>query len=283
MKRSIRPVVLTAALSRAFAVGLFCAAVGVLGSSVAHADEDEEFDRRDALAISQAAIGRTIGDHAFQSTRGQEISLDQFRGKPLVISLIYTSCYHICPATTQHLAKVVRKARSVLGEESFNVVTIGFDTAHDTSDAMRIFAAQQNVALPGWEFLSGDQQTIDALAAELGFQYTQTPSGFDHLIQASVVNAEGKVIRQVYGIQFDTPHLIEPLKVLVFGESESDTFFEQVTAKVKLFCTVYDPASDSYKFDYSIFVGLFIGLVLGGLFIYLIAREWGISRKASRA
>jgi protein SCO1/2 len=242
---------------------------------------DQPFDRKEALAVSQGAIGVSIGDHVFRSSRGEDVSLSNYQGKPLVISLIYTSCHHICPATTQHLADVVGKARDVLGEDSFHVVTIGFDAVNDTPERMRVFAAEQGVSPQGWDVLSGDQAVIDELAAELGFQYHATPSGFDHLIQASIVDPEGTVYRQVYGIRFDTPHLIEPLKVLVFGGEASGSLFDEIAAKVKLFCTVYDPASDSYMFDYSIFVGLFIGLVLGGLFLYLLYREWMASRKAS--
>jgi len=217
----------------------------------------------------------------FRSVNGQDIHLAQFRGKPLVISLIYTSCYHICPATTQHLAKVVRKARSVLDEDSFHVVTIGFDAANDTPERMRVFAAEQGVDFQGWDVLSGEAGDIEALTTELGFQYHATPNGFDHLIQASIVDADGVVYRQVYGIQFETPHLIEPLKVLVFGEAETTSLLDDITAKVRLFCTVYDPASDSYRFDYSIFVGLVMGLVLGSVFLYLLYREWMTSRRAS--
>ena len=201
--------------------GMLAVMLGLLIGATVSAADTGEFERSEALAISQAAIGNTIGDYRFQNTHGQEVSLERYAGRPLVVSLIFTSCYHICPATTQHLAKVVRKARSVLGDASFSVVTIGFDAPNDTPDAMRVFAAQQSVNLSDWDFLSGDQATIDALAAELGFQYFPTPSGFDHLIQSTIVDAEGRIFRQVYGIRFDTPHLIEPLKVLVFGEDES--------------------------------------------------------------
>lgn len=248
---------------------------------VAFADEPPAFDRDEALAISQAAIGRPVGDHRFRSVNGEEVSLSRYRGKPLVISLIYTSCYHICPTTTQHLARVAGKARDALGDGSFHLVTLGFDAANDTPERMRIFAAEQGVEPRDWDVLSGDQTTIDALARELGFQYYPTPNGFDHLIQASIVDADGIVYRQVYGIRFDTPHLIEPLKVLVFGGHEATSLLDGITARVRLFCTVYDPASDSYRFDYSIFVGLVMGLVLGGFFLYLLYREWVTSRKAS--
>jgi len=181
----------------------------------------DRFDRSTALAVSQAAIGRPVGDGVFHTSNGVPRQISDYAGKPLVISLVFTSCHHICPTTTKHLATVVEKARDVLGEDSFSVVTLGFDAPNDTADAMRVFAAQQGVDLDGWDFLSGDQADIDALAADLGFQYYPSPSGFDHLIQSSIVDADGIVFRQVYGIQFETPHLIEPLKALVQGAGEA--------------------------------------------------------------
>jgi protein SCO1/2 len=260
------------------ALVLVCSAQGLLADDKTGA----EFERSAALEISQAAIGVKVGDYRFYNTQGQVRSVSDYAGKPLVVSLIYTSCYHICPTTTQHLATVVSKAQDALGDDSFSVVSVGFDTANDTADAMRVFARQQNVDIDGWEFLSTDAETIDALAADLGFQFFSTGSGFDHLIQSSVMDADGVVVRQVYGIRFDTPHLIEPLKALVFGEDASASLFDQLTARVKLFCTVYDPTSDRYRFDYSIFVGLVMGLVLGGGCIYLFVREWRHSRRHAR-
>ena len=50
--------------------------------------------------------------------------------------------------------------------------------------------------------------------------YEPSPKGFEHLIQASVVDPEGKVIQQAYGMDFDTPLLVEPLKRLVFSVDE---------------------------------------------------------------
>jgi protein SCO1/2 len=249
-------------------------AIALLVLVCAHASAEEPFDRTQALAESQAAIGRKVSEHQFYTTVGMIRRLSDYAGKPLVISLVFTSCHHICPTTTQYLAKVVRKARKVLGDDSFSVVTIGFDTVHDTADAMRTFAREQNVAIDGWDFLATDAATIDALSRELGFQFQPSGGGFDHLIQSTIVDADGVVFRQVYGIEFDTPHLIEPLKVLVFGADPSHSLVEQVTARVRLFCTVYDPASDTYRFDYSIFVGLLVGIVMGALFIVLLVREW---------
>lgn len=237
-------------------------------------------DRDAALRISQAAIGRQVGDYAFNGIDGTRHQLAQYRGKPLVISLIYTSCYHICPTTTRHLAEVIERAQSVLGEDSFAVVTVGFDAARDTPQAMKDFASEQKVAAVHWDFLSSDAQTIAAFSRDLGFQFRPTGGGFDHLLQTTILDADGVVRRQVYGMDYDTPILIEPIKRLIFGEKLSEGFFERMTNKFRLFCTVYDPAADRYRFNYSILVGLAMGAAMGIFFIFLLVREWRYSRRA---
>lgn len=233
------------------------------------------YDDKQALRISQAVLGKTPRDAVFtRAGAAGRVRLSDYRGKPLVVSLVYTSCHHICPTTTQHLAKIVRTARAALGTDSFRVVTIGFDTPQDTPAAMAQFARARRVDLPGWDFLSADAETIGQLTASLGFLYFNAPQGFDHLIQATVIDADGKIYRQVYGMNFDTPLLVEPLKELVFGTPRSASFLEGLGNRIKLFCTVYDPATDRYRFDYSIFLGGVIGLTSLGLAAFLLWQEW---------
>lgn len=240
-----------------------------------------EFDNKTALKISQDAIGRNLGDYRLRDRAGKPVRLADYRGRPLVVSLIYTSCYHICPTTTRYLAKVVRTAQAALGPDRFRVVTIGFDTPNDTTEAMRVFARQQDVDdIDGWEFLSADADTIAALARDLGFIYFRSPKGFDHLIQATVVDAEGKIYRQVYGTSFDTPLLVEPLKALVFGGTPDEPVLSHLLNRVRLFCTTYDPSTDSYRFDYSLFVGMGIGAIIILLIVVYLVRE---ARRARRA
>lgn len=239
-----------------------------------------KFDEKAALALSQGVIGKTVGDYTLTATDGRKRHLSEYRGKPLVISLIYTSCYHICPTTTQHLAKVTRIARAALGAESFNVLTIGFDTPKDTPVAMRQFAQDQGIDIRGWLFLSADATAMQGLTKDIGFISYAAPHGFDHLIQATVIDAQGKIYRQVYGMTFETPLLVEPLKELVFGEPVTPSLLSSLSNKIKLFCTVYDPTTDKYRFDYSIFMGLFIGASSIGVVSFLVLREWRRTRRA---
>ena len=67
----------------------------------------EEYDREAALAASQAAIGQPLGDYTFRNTDGQTFRLQDLAGKPVIVSMIYTSCHHICPMITKNLEEKV--------------------------------------------------------------------------------------------------------------------------------------------------------------------------------
>ena len=227
-----------------------------------------------ALSYSQAAIGRKLANYRFTDSKGNEVTMADFRGKPLVVSFIYTSCADSCPIITQTLADAAASARDALGEDSFSVISIGFDSASDRPERMRYFANQQGIDVSDWKFLSGDLPTMTGLAENLGFIFYTSPKGYDHLSQVTVIDGEGTVYRQVYGQTFELPLLVEPLKELVFGTQAPFASVGDLIKKVRLFCTIYDPAMDRYRFDYSIFIQLFVGtLIVGGMFVFVV-REW---------
>ena len=231
-------------------------------------------DEAGALRIGQAAIGRQLADHALLDAAQKPVRLADFRGNPLVVNLIYTSCSSICPTTLQTLDDAVGAAQKALGENSFAVVTIGFDAAHDTPSRMRAFARAQGIDRPNWWFLSGDAGTVAALIDEIGFTVYPSAQGFDHLALTTVVDQQGVVYRQIYGGVFEAPTLVEPLKDLVLGRRSGWTSLEGLVNRVRLFCTLYDPRTGAYRFDYAPFVGMAIGLVaLAGMAGFAI-REW---------
>jgi len=237
----------------------------------------KDFDSDQALKISQAVVGRAVAGYSLHDRNGKLVKLSDFRGKPLLISLVYTSCFHICPATTQNLARAVRATRSAVGDDKFFIVTIGFDALHDTPERMLGFAHQQGVSGErNWRFLSADKATIARLAKNIGFIFSPSPKGFDHLIQTTVVDKEGKIYRQLYGMNFDPSNLTEAMKELVFGLSPTTLNLSSLINRARLFCTVYDPSTGTYKFNYAMIFGMIVGvLVLGitGFFLFRLMRD----------
>lgn len=241
----------------------------VLGA--AGGEADPRYDPAAALRISEAAVGRPLGAYTVTDTLNRKRTLGEFRGKPLVISLVYTSCADVCPVVSESLADAVDVAQKVLGRDRFTVVTLGFDARNDTPQRMLAFARSHGLLKPDWEFLSGDAATVERLADEIGFQYFPSPRGFDHVTQTTLVDAEGVIFGQIYGADFEPPRLVEPLKDMVLGRGRSLGGLAGLVDQVRLFCTFYDPASGRYRFDYSLILSLGIGgASLGTLGIVLV-------------
>lgn len=236
--------------------------LAVLASAASEAAlRNEGFDVKRALTASQGAIGRQLGGHTLTRSDGKSVRLDQYRGKPLLISFIYTGCFQICPSTTRNLKLAVRDAERALGPGRLNVISIGFNQPFDTPDAMAVFARAQGVDLPNWHFLSVDQATLEALAREVGFVFQGAAAGFEHVTQITVVDAEGRVYRQVYGDNFPLPQLVTPLKELIAGQTPEGQTLAQLVERVRILCTVYDPVSGQYRYKYAILLE-----IAGGLF-----------------
>jgi len=205
-----------------------------------------------ALQISQSAIGKPVGDHAFLDRQGRQVRLADYRGKPLVVNFVYTGCFSVCPTTTARLAKAIREARKTLGTGAFRVVTIGFNLPYDSPEAMRDFARRYGIDDPSWEFLSPFARQLPQLVADFGFESVRTAGGFDHITQLTILDADGKVFRQVYGDEFALPLLIDPLQQLVTGTPMPVASLAQIAERIRILCTVYDPRTGRYRFKTSV-------------------------------
>jgi protein SCO1/2 len=231
----------------------------------------QNVDLTAALEASRAAVGRRLADYAFRDTMGVRTRLSTFGGRPVIINMVYTACTDFCPVTVQSLARAVEGAQDALGPDSFSVLTIGFDTRTDHPAQMRAYAKGQGIDFPNWHFLSADAQTILALTEQLGFAFYRAPQGFDHIAQTTIIGAEGQVFRQVYGADLSVASIVEPLKQLRYGETANLASLDNIVERIKLFCTLYDPDEDAYRFDWSIFTGIVVGLLcITGLAAFLI-------------
>jgi len=237
------------------------------------------FDEHLALKESQAVIGRHVGDYRFTDSNGTPVRFADLRGKPLVVHFVYTGCFQVCPATTQFLATAVKQAERTLGPGAFRVATIGFNLPFDDPASMRAFARKFGVSSPDWLFLTPEAQSLPALTANFGFRYEATAAGFDHLLQVTILDRDGRVYRQVYGEAFEAPLFTGALLELAQNAPVEQAGLGAMLEKVRLLCTVYDPAAGRYRLNYVVLIELLVGasVVLSG-FAFLIL-EWRRRRR----
>lgn len=266
---------------KAFLMGL----LGLLLATApqAAAQPGPRIDAAQALEISEAAIGRQTGDHRLLRSDGSTLTLSQLAGRPVVVSLIYTSCSTVCPVTTQTLKTSVAQARKSLGHDAFQIVTIGFDARNDTPRRMTAFARDNSIdGDPLWHVVSASPATLEALLEEVGFSYSGAAGGFEHVSQTTILDAGGRVYRQVYGDEFPLPVFVEPLKELVFGIRVSSFTPTALAERLRFICTVYDPKTGRYRTDYAIYIGITAGAISLLLMAWVILRMWRQNRRFER-
>jgi protein SCO1/2 len=84
--------------------------------------------------------GLRAPDFALRNQDGQKVSMRALRGKPVIVTFLYTHCDDTCPAQAQ----TVRGALDQLGED-LPAVAIAVDPPRDTPESARAFLSEQRV------------------------------------------------------------------------------------------------------------------------------------------
>lgn len=272
-----------AALLLAWATGWCGGSLLPAHAASAQADEVRGLDARLALRASEEAVGRVLGEHLFRDRSGRTVGLSGYRGKPLLVSFIYTGCFQICPGTTRALQQTVEALQKSVGPGQFNVVSIGFNQPEDSPEALKAFAAQFHIRSDNWEFLSPRAADVAALTRDFGFLFQATPAGFDHVLQLSLVDSQGRIVRQIYGEQLNAADLGEPLRLLLAGSPVThERVLEGMLERIRLVCTVYDAKTGSYRVDYTLPLQIAGGLTFFVVMVVFFINEWRATRPRAR-
>lgn len=240
-------------------------------------------DATAALRASQAAIGRQLADFTLLDREGRPVRLSDYRGKPLLVNFIYTGCFQVCPTSTRALAEALQAMSGGFDTTQFNVVSIGFNQPADSPQAMKAFALQHRIGSPNWNFLSAPAAIVGTLTREFGFVYAPTQAGFDHLLQVGIVDANGRLVAQVYGDDFSADRLGEPLRRLLADQPlPAQLSLADIVEKVRVLCSVYDPKSGTYRVSYSLAFEVAGGITFAVAMLWFFALEWRERRRLRR-
>lgn len=245
------------------------------GLTLSTLDENAAFER------SQAIVGKPMQNFVLLDRDGKPVELSRYKGKPLLVNFVYTACFQVCPTTTRNLQKAVAETVNVMGADRFNIVTIGFNQPFDSPQAMKDFAKRYGLDLPNWEFLSPAQAIVNDVTQGFGFSFVATAAGFDHLNQITLVDAEGIIVRQVYGEKFTPKDLAEPLKLLITGSAippERNTV-KELMERVRILCSVYDPVAGRYRTNYSVYFMIAGFITFLCFLIYMSINVWRNRRR----
>ncbi|MGH7790082.1 MAG: SCO family protein, partial [Candidatus Binatia bacterium] len=150
------------------------------------------------VGIEQRLNQQVPLDLPFRNEAGETVTLGSLmRGKPVILSLVYYQCPMLCTLTLNGLVSALRAMPFDVGQE-FDVITVSFDGRETPALAAQKKATYLETyrrpgAAAGWHFLTGDQASIDRLAAAVGFTYTYMPerNEFAHAAGITVLTPAG--------------------------------------------------------------------------------------------
>ena len=183
----------------------------------------------------------------FRDETGRAVRLGDYFGKrPMILNLVYYQCPMLCGEVLSGLESALRVLKFDVGKE-FDVLTVSFDP-HETSEMASAKKAEylkrygRSGAAAGWHFLTGPQESIDALTRAAGFQYQYDArtGQFAHATAIMVLTPEGKIAQYFYGVEYAPKDL--RLGLVQASENKIGTVVDQVL----LYCYHYDPATGKY-------------------------------------
>ena len=95
---------------------------------------------------------------SFTNQLGKKVSLDDLKGKIIVLDFFFTHCPTICPG----MAKAMKKLQKSFEQnpEIVQFISISVDPEHDSVPQLRKFADKLNINHDTWWFVTGDKKEI---------------------------------------------------------------------------------------------------------------------------
>ena len=156
-------------------------------------------------------------DAVWSDQSAQPMQLASLRGKPVVLSMIFTSCGWACPTIVQDMKKIAGRLPENL-QDKLRYVLVSMDPERDTPDVLAGYARTHHLDEGRWTLLRGESTDVRQLAALLGIRYRKESNGqFAHTNMITILDEEGEVLHVHRGLKSDPTDTVDKLQNLLAG------------------------------------------------------------------
>lgn len=150
-----------------------------------------------------AKEGDEVPNFTLRNQDNREIRLQNYRGKALLLTFIYTRCPkpEFCTLMSNNFAQVDR----ALGQdaevyEKTHLLSISFEPAYDTPQVLRSYGAAhteryQEETFAHWEFAVAKEDELKKMAEFFGLRYYPEKNEIVHGLRTVIVDPNGKIAR----------------------------------------------------------------------------------------
>lgn len=227
----------------------FAIAALVLAASPAAAQRVEALPGDlEEIGVDQNLDAQLPLDLSFVDEAGNAVRLGDYfhKDKPVLLVLAYYECPMLCSLVLGGLVEALRDLDWTPGEE-FEIVTATIDP-HETHQLAQLKKNSylesygRPSAAAGWHFLTGEQESIEALAGTVGFryQYLEDEDEYAHPAAWVLLTPDGRISRYFFGVRHDPKTLRLSLAEASEGKVGS------VVDRFLLYCYRYDADEGRY-------------------------------------
>ena len=143
---------------------------------------------------------------------GKAATLDLHAGHPVLVTMFYGSCPHVCPM----LISTIQRFELELPEANrgrLRVLMVSLDPQRDTPAKLTEVAQRHRVDPARWTLARADAKDVRRLAAALNIQYRQLPDGeFSHSTVITLLDRQGRIVKQTSSLLRLDPEFTGALK-----------------------------------------------------------------------
>ncbi len=173
----------------------------------------------DTNAPREPEIGATVPGFRLVNEDNKEFSLDEFRGRAVLLTFIYTRCPlpDYCPLMTSNFGDIARLlAGAGVPADKVQLLQISFDPEHDTPAALREYEARN---IPDKQrrdritSATGAPAEVRRIANYFGLLYSQNPNGeIDHSLRTALIAPDGKLVKVYRGNEWKPEEVAADLR-----------------------------------------------------------------------
>ncbi len=163
----------------------------------------------------------------FRDEKGNWYPLSHFfnQDRPVILSLNYSDCPMMCNLQLTELVRTLKETGKIAGVD-YDFVTISIDPNEHSVRARK--SKEKFTSLHGgeevkanWHFLTAKQIEIDQITETIGFKYKfdRATKEFWHPPVLTVCSSDGKVLRYVHGVSFETEVLAKVIEESAEGKT----------------------------------------------------------------
>lgn len=133
-------------------------------------------------------------DVELQDQTGKMVKLEDYRGAPVVVTMFYASCPHVCPTIISTI-KFTESKLSETQRDHLQVLSISIDPERDTPSVLRESLERHRADPKRWSMTRPAADDLRAISGVFGVKYKQLPDGeFNHTTKLVLLDAEGRQV-----------------------------------------------------------------------------------------